>query len=179
MATLANLKHTLVQAATTDTAILSPGRIPLTDAQYAAGFSAFTEGPSWSSYCDFIIPELLYLLAPLEKSNASISVLEIGPGPKSVLGDLPESLRARIRRYTAFEPNALFAGKLEEWLKGNEEMGKNLGSPFAGHKGDIIIHQAPFNVDNDAAIEGSSVEKYDIILFCHSMYGMKPQHKFI
>jgi hypothetical protein len=30
MATLANLKHTLVQAATTDTAILSPGRIPAT-----------------------------------------------------------------------------------------------------------------------------------------------------
>ncbi|KAL1798134.1 hypothetical protein ACET3X_002171 [Alternaria dauci] len=180
MATLTTLKHTLTQAATTTAPTFSSTRLPLTSAQYASGFSSFTQGPGWSIYHDFIIPELSYLLAPLEKSDAVISVLEIGPGPKSVFGYLPEKLRAKIGRYTAFEPNALFAEELGEWGKVDGEMGKSLGEWSLGRKCRTVIHQAPFEVDDDnTTVEDDGIEKYDIILFCHSMYGMKPQRKFI
>ena len=45
------------------------------------------------------------------------------------------------------------------------------------------IHRIPFVLeDNIGGGPGSGTsddEKYDVILFCHSMYGMKPKHKFI
>jgi adenine phosphoribosyltransferase len=48
------------------------------------------------------------------------------------------------------------------------------------------IHRIPFVLEDNigsGACTGTGASdnngKYDIILFCHSMYGMKPQHKFI
>jgi adenine phosphoribosyltransferase/phosphomevalonate kinase len=177
MATLGSLKRALVQGANTTTSIPSP-RDPLANEQYAAGFEAFVQGPGWTTYRDFIIPELAYLLAPLYGGDASISVLEIGPGPRSVLGYLPESLRSKIGKYTAFEPNTLFASKLEEWLEIGKETDAETKSPFVGLGTDPIIHHTSFDL-KDNETNGSNIEKYDFVLFCHSMYGMKPQRRFI
>ncbi|CAG5166451.1 uncharacterized protein ALTATR162_LOCUS6927 [Alternaria atra] len=173
MATLTNLKRALILNA--NAIISSSPRNSLTDEQYAAGFDAFIQGHGWATYRDFIIPELSYLLAPLHKSNALVSVLEIGPGPKSVFGHLPESLRRKIGTYTAFEPNLLFALQLKKFLSSDGKSGTMSNAPFVGLENGPTIHQAPFGSDDEMA----RIKKYDIILFCHSMYGMKPQHKFI
>lgn len=130
------------------------------------------------TYRDFIIPQLSQLLAPLFNSRIDISALEIGPGPKSLIGYLPGRLRRKVRRYTAFEPNVLFATRLEEWLGSTFET----ESPLPCLDSPPDIHRIPFVLeDNIGTGTGTSSDngKYDIILFCHSMYGMKPKHKFI
>ncbi|KAI4682533.1 hypothetical protein J4E81_009608 [Alternaria sp. BMP 2799] len=177
MATLDYLKKALVRSANIKPPVTSP-REPLTDEQYAAGFETFVQGPSWAIYHDFIIPELSYLLAPAHQSNKLISFLEIGPGPKSILGHLRRSLRKRIGKYNAFEPNVLFASKLEDWLQGHEKTGTTSKAPFPCLESDPVIYRTRFDPDGDTP-SGADIEKYDIVLFCHSMYGMKPQDQFI
>ncbi|KAL7820895.1 hypothetical protein V8C26DRAFT_419191 [Trichoderma gracile] len=86
MATLEALREALRQKATSPTK-------PLTDEQYSAGFDILLHGPGWTSYQDFIVPQLTQLLTPLCNSRACVSVLEVGPGPKSMLGHLPDDLR--------------------------------------------------------------------------------------
>jgi hypothetical protein len=171
MATLNNLKQALARSANVAAASEPNPQKPLTDEQYAAGFEAFVQGPSWATYRDFIIPELAYLFAPLHQSDALVSVLEIGPGSRSVIGYLPESLRSKICKYTAFEPNALFASKLGEWLDGEEDLGTMSKAPLVGLESDAIVYQTPFGLEDDAA-SAVDAEKYDIVLFCHSLYGM-------
>ena len=131
-------------------------------------------------YQDFIISQLFQLLAPLFNSRTHISALEIGPGPKSILGYLPGHLRGKVRKYTAFEPNCLFATRLEECLCSTSETESSL--PCLENPPDI--RRMPFvlqdNIGNGTGIgTRNNDEKYDIILFCHSMYGMKPKHRFI
>ncbi|KAF4544061.1 Phosphoribosyl transferase domain protein [Lasiodiplodia theobromae] len=133
MATLESLKRALKQEAK---ATASAPEQPLSETQYSAGFNVLVQDSGWMTYQDFIIPQLSQLLAPLFDSRIHISALEIGPGPKSVLGYLPDRLRRKIKRYTAFEPNE----------------------------------------DNGGC---SDDKKFDIILFCHSLYSMKPKRKFI
>ncbi|KAJ4344351.1 uncharacterized protein N0V89_012091 [Didymosphaeria variabile] len=175
MATIDSLKQALRQEAK---ATASPSRQPLSDTQYSAGFDVLIQGLGWMTYQDFIIPQLSQLVAPLFNSQIHISVLEIGPGPKSVLGYLPDHLRRKIGRYTAFEPNSLFAKMLEEWLTSETK------SPLPYLEKPPDIRQTPFIPDGDAG-NGTSVgtshddEKYDVVLFCHSMYGMRPKRKFI
>ena len=177
MATLDSLKQTLRQKAK---ATASSPKQPLSDAQYSAGFDILVRGSGWMTYQDFIIPQLSQLLAPLFKSRVHISALEIGPGPKSVFGCLPRSLRRKIRKYTAFEPNSLFATRLEEWLGSTSEK----ESPLLCLENPPDIRRIPFVLpDNIGSVTSTGTsdddETYDIILFCHSMYGMKPKHKFI
>jgi hypothetical protein len=124
------------------------------------------------------IPQLSQLLGPLFNSRIHISVLEIRPGLKSALGYLPDRLGRNVRRCTAFEPNGLFATRLEEWLCSTSEM----ESPLASPESPPDIHRIPFVLeDNIWAGTGTGTsnddEKYDVILFCHSMYGMKPKHR--
>jgi adenine phosphoribosyltransferase len=177
MATLDSLKRALRQKAK---ATASSPKQPLSDTQYSAGFDILVRGSGWRTYQDFIIPQLSQLLAPLCNSRIHISALEIGPGPKSLLGYLPGRLRRKVRRYTAFEPNGLFATRLEEWLGSTSETESPL--PCLGSPPDI--HRIPFVLEDNIG-SGTSTstsdddEKYDIILFCHSMYGMKPKHRFI
>lgn len=175
MATLDSLKRALRQKAM---ATASSPKQPLSDTQYSAGFDTLVQGSGWMTYHDFIIPQLSQLLAPLFNSRIHISALEIGPGPKSLLGYLPSHLRRKVRRYTAFEPNGLFATRLEEWLCSTFET----GSPLPCLESPPEIHRIPFVLEeNIGSGTGTSNdnEKYDIILFCHSMYGMKPKHRFI
>lgn len=173
MATLDSLKQALRQKAK---ATASSPKQPLSDTQYSAGFDILMRGSGWITYQDFIIPQLSQLLAPLFNSRNSISALEIGPGPKSLLGYLPGHLRRKVRKYTAFEPNGLFATRLEEWLCSTSET----ESPLLCLENPPDIHRSPFilqdSIGNDTSNDD---EKYDIILFCHSMYGMKPKRRFI
>lgn len=177
MATLDSLKQALRQKA--EATASSPKQL-LSDTQYSAGFDILVQGSGWITYQDFIIPQLSQLLAPLFKSRIRISALEIGPGPKSILGYLPGLLRRKVRKYTAFEPNGLFATALEEWLCSSSET----EPPLPCLENPPKINRIPFGLQDNIG-SGTSTgtrdgdEKYDIILFCHSMYGMKPKHSFI
>ena len=175
MATLDSLKGALRQKAAATT---SSPKQPLSDAQYSAGFGILVQGSGWTTYQDFIIPQLTQLLIPLFNSRTRISALEIGPGSKSLFGYLPGRLRQKVKRYTAFEPNGLFAATLEEWLCSTSET----DSPLPCLESPPDIRRVPFVLKNDVGSDidkSDDDEKYDIILFCHSMYGMKPKHRFI
>ena len=177
MATLDSLKQALRQKAIATT---SSSKQLLSDTQYSAGFDILMQGSEWMTYQSFVIPQLSQLLAPLFRSRVHIAALEIGPGPKSLLGYLPGHLRRKVREYTAFEPNGLFASKLEEWLCSTPEM----ESPLPSLKKPPNIHRIPFVLQDDirstiSTNTRNNDEKFDIILFCHSMYGMKPKHRFI
>ncbi|PON25121.1 hypothetical protein TGAM01_v206202 [Trichoderma gamsii] len=174
MTTLQSLEKALRQAATAP----SSREQPLSDAQYSTGLNFFTTGSGWAAYQKFIIPQLSKVLAPLFKSRSRVSVLEIGPGPKSVLAYLPRQLRQKIKRYVAHEPNRLFATNLQEWLSFSAEGGPPL--PCLESLSDI--RRVPFVPGNDTnmnAITNDGDEKFDVILFCHSLYDMKPERKFI
>jgi adenine phosphoribosyltransferase len=168
MATLESLKHALRQAAKPAT---TATRQALSDTEYSTALDILLQGSEWVTYEDFIIPQLCQLITPLLKSHAQISVLEVGPGPKSVLGYLPGRFRRRIESYTAFEPNVLFSTQLEEWLLTFSESESRLPCLQRPPK----VHQIPFTLDQCKDGE----DKYDVILFCHSMYGMKPKRKFM
>ncbi|KAL6808374.1 hypothetical protein V8C40DRAFT_285718 [Trichoderma camerunense] len=179
MATLDTLKQTLRQTAR---ATASYAAQPLSQLQYSAGFDVLVQGSGWMTYQDFIVPQLSSLLERLFNSRVHISVLEIGPGPKSVLGYLPYHVRRRITRYVAFEPNDLFAVRLDEWFHPNS--GTECPLPCLELRPDI--HRIPFAPDNDnkntrssTSIGTSDDGKFDVVLFCHSMYGMTPKRRFI
>lgn len=177
MATLDSLKRILRQKAIATTSSLTQ---PLSDSQYSAGFDILVRGPGRMTYQEFIIPQLYLLLAPLFNSRVRISALEVGPGPKSAFGYLPGYLRRKVSRYAAFEPNDVFATRLEEWLSFTSEK----ESPLPCLESPPDIHRIPFILDSNTRIGTSigasdSAEKFDVILFCHSLYGLKPKHRFI
>lgn len=176
MATLESLKRALRQKVT-ETAASSPKQ-SLSDAQYSAGLDILAWDAEWKTYPDFIIPQLSQVLASLFKWHRNISALEIGPGPQSLLACLPGHLRRKIRSYTAFEPNDLFATRLEEWLCSKSGMWSSLPcleSP-------PIIHRTPFVLEDEVGsvtATRSEDNKYDIILFRHRMYGTKSKRKLV
>jgi len=180
MATLDTLKRTLRKKAAETAPLLPSSTQRLSDSQYKAGFDILMQDHGQTTYQDFIVPKLSQLLAPLFHSRPAISVLEVGPGPKSVLGYLPSDLRRKIKRYAAFEPNNLFASELQEWLCSSPKT----ESPLPCLEGLPDIKRAPF-VSNSNTKTGGSVgaegiaEAFDVVLFCHSLYGMKPKHEFI
>ncbi|KAJ0413040.1 hypothetical protein BJY00DRAFT_297516 [Aspergillus carlsbadensis] len=167
MATLRLLKQTLREKATE---IPPSSRHSLSDTEYRNAFDIVRTG-SRETYHEFIVPQLSELLA---KFDNPISLLEIGPGPKSILGCLPEQQRRGIKRYTAYEPNGLFAARLEEWL-GRTLEGQGCGVPLPGLEDESKIHRARFPPRNAGDRVGVD-ETFDVILFCHSLYGMDPKH---
>jgi adenine phosphoribosyltransferase len=180
MATLDTLKRTLRKKAA-ETAPSPPSSTQrLSDSQYKAGFDILMQDHGRTTYQDFVVPQLSQLLAPLFHSRPGISVLEVGPGPKSVLGYLPSDLRRKIKRYAAFEPNNLFAAELQEWLCSSPQT----ESPLPCLEGLPGIKRAPFIPNSNTKTGGSvgaegGAEAFDVVLFCHSLYGMKPKHEFI
>jgi hypothetical protein len=137
---------------------------PLSDIQYREGFDMFLQYLGREMYEQFTIPQLSQQIVDL--SCSEISVLEIGPGPKSFLAYLPGSLRQRSTKYTAFEPNSLLCEQLREWLSTAEV------APFPSSKA-TVVHQKPFG--SDTCTDG----RYNVILFCHSLYGMASQVGFV
>ncbi|KAJ5935047.1 hypothetical protein N7466_004594 [Penicillium verhagenii] len=175
MATLNSLKETLWRKASIPTSLSME---LLSDEQYSTGFDILVQGSGWRIYRDFIIPHLSHLLAPLFNSRDGdrISVMEVGPGQISVLEYLPLHLRKRISKYSAFEPNKLYATRLEERLCSKSETGYRL---LPGLESPPSIRRAPFVLYSvkESDLDGS--EKFDVILFCHSMYGMADKEKVI
>lgn len=143
---------------------------PLTESQYSIGLETITEGAGQNTYRQFILPQLAQLLA-LFPPQHEISILEVGPGPKSVLGRLPNASTRRIKGYTAFEPNESFAASLEDWLSATPERTAPLPSLSRPPK----IHREPFHQGSQTEKD----EKFNVVLFCHSMYGMKDRDKII
>ncbi|KAJ5627334.1 hypothetical protein N7528_004761 [Penicillium herquei] len=179
MTTLTALKGALHEKAME----MSPGkRRSLSDEEYRAGFNIILQEPGWSIYRDFIIPQLTKQVASLVQSREKIDVLEIGPGPNTILGYLPSSLRRRIRKYTAFEPNVTFARELEESLSSSTLEEENVFTCLDSIAG---IRREPFDmkaihhddVDNPGLLE--SDQKFDLVLFCHSLYGTGNNSKLI
>ena len=173
MTTLNSLKQALRQEPTASTQ-------PLSDTQYDAGFDILVQGLGWKTYEDFIVPQLSQLLAHLVNLRTNISVLEIGPGPRSVLGYLHSHVRRKIKSYTALEPNGLFATRLAEQLcsgPGTEPLLPCLENPPGIHRIPFDLHLNTGNGTDSSARHTNG--KYDIILFCHSMYGMKPERDFV
>lgn len=168
MVTLQSLKG-ILQSKTSS--MTTSSRQTLSDTQYGTGFEIVVQGST--SYRNFIFPQLTRLLAPLLDSRDRISVLEIGPGPKSVLGSLPDYQRRKIRHYEAFEPNQLFGESLEAWFS----VDAKAQSRFPCLEDPPTIHRLPFDPQRSTC-NGSSSDmhegdrRYDVILFCHSMYGM-------
>ncbi|KAK4443287.1 hypothetical protein QBC34DRAFT_337219 [Podospora aff. communis PSN243] len=170
MASIDTLKQALKDASSSVPGAAAAYKRLLTDAEYASGFDTFKRGVGWATYQNFIIPQLSSLLAPLMSARTSISVLEIGPGPESVLGYLPDHQRRKITGYTAFEPMTLFATKLQEWFQTK--------APMPSLEAPPKIHQAPFPANSQDASQTND-NKYDIIIFCHSMYGMPDKHSAV
>jgi adenine phosphoribosyltransferase len=179
MATIDSLKLSLRRQAK---ATAPSDHHPLSDDEYSDAFHILLQGRGWSSYQNFVIPQLSQLLTPLFDCRVGASVLEIGPGPKTVLEYLPERLRRKIAEYTALEPNGLFATRLEASLC---QASSQAALPLPCLKASPTIHRTPFLAGPEAAITTSTAAgvldgaKFDLILFCHSMYGMKPKHAFL
>ncbi|KAJ4258208.1 hypothetical protein NW762_008355 [Fusarium torreyae] len=169
MATLNTLKRALRQKLDNTTSLTRA----LSNAQYSDGLDLLVHDAGLEVYQDFVIPQLSLLLAPLFNSRNQISVLEIGPGPKSV-GHLPSPLKPKIGKYTAFEPNLLFAARLEEWLNVSSEAGSSLPCLKS-----IVVHRKPFSLNSGTSAMEDTDEKFHVILFCHSMYGMNPKQPYI
>ncbi|KAK4160291.1 adenine phosphoribosyltransferase [Cladorrhinum sp. PSN259] len=168
MATLDALKSAL-RAATPS----SCKRCPLSHEEYSVGFSILASRPqsiggSPSAYEKFITPQLTQILVNLTNSNGHLSILEVGPGPKSILESVPEPLRRKINHYLAFEPNFLFAKTLADSL-----LRPDPAFPCLHSTPDI--RKVPFTLRTCSQVDG----KFDLILFGHSMYGMKPKSSFI
>ncbi|KAK3997993.1 hypothetical protein QBC44DRAFT_314749 [Cladorrhinum sp. PSN332] len=164
MATLDGLKLAL-RAATPS----SCERRQLSDEEYSAGFDMLARSSQFVN-AEFTISQLSELLSQLAKFKNPISILEVGPGPKTVLSLVPENLRRKIHRYVAFEPNKVFATALEESLAAVE------GGFFPCLANRPDIRQDQFTLQTKFE---SEAEKFDLILFCHSMYGMKPESDYI
>ncbi|KAM7187269.1 hypothetical protein V8F20_011024 [Naviculisporaceae sp. PSN 640] len=194
MATLDKLKKVLRRTgvhptSTQERESSSTVKKPLTDEEYFEGFQLFfKKGGGRITYDDFIRPQISKCLDRLacSRPRGVISVLEIGPGPESILGLLPEQQRRRVVRYDAFEPKEIHASRLETWLASGGDFSSK---PFPALLCSPRVHHHCFRVREDGqedheglcCVTGSatSTAKYDLVIFCHSMYGMRPKSAFI
>ena len=149
---------------------------PLSHEQYNAGYDIVTNGKGRLAYSHFISPQLSKLLSYPE--SRTTSVLEIGPGPRSVLAHIPYHTRQSIKKYAAFEPNDIFATFLESRL------GRcNQGTPLLPClEKPVDVRRMAFTADGTPRVgsDGDGCkDAFDVIIFCHSMYGMKPKKAFL
>lgn len=173
MTTLEHLKRDLKYEAP-DIEISQPAvKHPLTDEQYSAGYHIIAKSSGQNAYHDFIIPQLSLVLEKLLETRSSLSILEVGPGPKSIIGRLPGYLQRRVSTYSAFEPNVLFASELEESLRARSEVGHH-PLPCLETPPDIV--RASFQPRENTSSERQ--KEFDVALFCHSMYSMT-KHKAV
>jgi hypothetical protein len=149
----------------------------LSDAQYSDGFQVVSASPKDGIYADFVLPRLESILTSNSCSIEGLSILEIGPGPESVLTCLPHHLRKAVKKYTAYEPNHVFAEKLKTSL----DLSSCRENLFPSLKSAAVVHEFKFHpeVKRTNDVLQSEDTSFDIILFCHSLYGLKPQSEYI
>ncbi|KAL8388771.1 hypothetical protein RB599_010095 [Gaeumannomyces hyphopodioides] len=144
-------------------------RAGLSDLQYSQAHHVIRTAES-GSYNDFIFPQLSYLVAALPGQDGGLSVLEIGPGPETALASMPDlGTRRRVVKYEAYECNSSFAEQLEAGLRPR--------SKLPGLERPPTVHRRPFDLDLD--IFSCEKPKFDLVLFCRSMYGMNPKARFV
>ncbi|KAL7756287.1 hypothetical protein ACKLNR_013280 [Fusarium oxysporum f. sp. zingiberi] len=161
MATLNALKKALKKVSDEAT------RKPLNHEEYDDGLSLLAQASGEQTYQKtFTILQLSELITSLSARD-EISVLEIGPGPESVLGQLPAILRKRITKYVTLEPSFQYTQSLTRWLSPMED---ERPLPSLKHS---LVRPAPFTP------ESCKGQNYDVILFCHSLYGLKRKEKII
>lgn len=85
---------------------------------------------------------------------------------------LPSHLTQNINKYTAFEPNDSYATELEEWLPNISDA----KSPFHCLEHPPDIRRTPFTLE---ACADDDLGHFNLVLFCHSMYGLSPKRDFI
>ncbi|KAG5793044.1 hypothetical protein H9Q69_007918 [Fusarium xylarioides] len=142
-------------------------RKPLNDKEYDDSLSLFAEASDEQTYRkNFMIPQLSELITSLSTRD-EISVLEIGPGPESVLGHLPTTLRKRITKYVALEPSFQYTQSLQRWLSPKE-----IERPFPSSN-HTLVRPASFIKQRCPG------EKYDVILFCRGLYGLKNKEEIL
>ncbi|KAF2754343.1 hypothetical protein EJ05DRAFT_457152 [Pseudovirgaria hyperparasitica] len=149
-------------------------RRPLTDEEYGNGFAIIRNGSGALIYENFIVPQLSRVTSYLLKFQTSLTCLEVGPGPRSVLGALPLDVRRSITKFDVFEPNVLFALELQEWL----EPTTGIDPPFPSLCDKSTIHVERFGIDSRPSI-ANSTPQYNLILFCQSLYGLSPKHEVV
>ncbi|KAL8362969.1 hypothetical protein RB601_008979 [Gaeumannomyces tritici] len=144
-------------------------RACLSDLQYSQAHRIIRIAES-GNYNNFIFPQLSSLLATLPGQGGELSVLEIGPGPETTIASMPDlGTRRRVVKYEAYERNGLFAEHLEAGLQSRSKL-PGLECPPA-------VHRQPFSLDLD--IFSQEKPKFDLVLFCRSMYGMNPKARFV
>ena len=169
MADIETLKQALLRKVTDSVGDI-PSKQILSELQYSDGLSLVAQTSGWTAYQNFIIPQLSRLLERCIHDRKQVSLLEVGPGPKSIIGFLPAHLRRGIEKYVVFEPNSLFASQLSDWLHSSS----GIEDPLPSLKAPPTIYQSRFFPG-----QGETSGKFDIVLFCHSMYGLRPARLFI
>ncbi|RAK72133.1 phosphoribosyl transferase domain protein [Aspergillus fijiensis CBS 313.89] len=138
--------------------------------QRAASVTLDTESPT-DQY--LTTTHLTQLLNPLFDSRDHVSVLEIRPGPKSILHYLSPRLRRKVWRYTAIEPEDSSATILEEWLHSTSKTESPLPcleSPPNIRR--ISLDMAFPTLTGAMPVAYNSKERFDIIFFSHGTHSV-------
>ncbi|PYH83047.1 phosphoribosyl transferase domain protein [Aspergillus uvarum CBS 121591] len=135
--------------------------------------ASVTLDPESPIYQYLFTAHLTQLLNPLFDSRDHVSVLEIRPGPKSILHYFSPRLRRKVSRYTAIEPDDRSATRLEEWLHSPSEM----GSPLPCLEIPPNIRRIPLNtafptLSGTRPVAYDSKEKFDVIFFSHETHSV-------
>lgn len=170
MATLSELKRALREASTP--------RPSLSKGQYNAALEQSMQVARWTPD-ESLILQLSRLLAPLLNSRTSISVLDLWPGPKSILAELPDHLRRKISFYTAVELNDTYFEQLSDWLARPE----TTECPLPRLKPGNLVQQTTPATGNMLEcrefLPTNEFDKvFDVVLFSDSTHGMGPRQAF-
>lgn len=170
MATLSELKRALREVSIT--------RPPLPKGRYNAALEQSMQFAQWTPD-ENLIPQLSQLLAPLLNSRTSISVLDIWPGPKSILAELSDHLRRKISVYTAVGLNATYFERLSDWLANPEKM----ECPLPRLRPANLVQQTTPAAENllecrELLSTNGFAKVFDVVLFSDSTHGMGPPLEF-
>ncbi|KAI4601820.1 hypothetical protein KJ359_010684 [Pestalotiopsis sp. 9143b] len=170
MATLSELKRALREVSTP--------RPSLSKGQYNAALEQSMQVARWTPD-ESLILQLSRLLAPLLNSRTSISVLDLWPGPKSILAELPDHLRRKISFYTAVELNDTYFEQLSDWLARPE----TTECPLPRLKPGNLVQQTTPATGNMLEcrefLPTNEFDKvFDVVLFSDSTHGMGPRQAF-
>eukprot|EP00899_Mesostigma_viride_P018322 jgi/Mesvir1/26491/Mv16157-RA.1 len=128
----------------------------LTQEEYARCYRAWTRFAA-AEY-EAMVEGLAGELDRAFPSPVTFSLLDVGAGPASLAARLPARIRDRVRRFGAYEPHAGFAASL---------------ACSVGDALPLVKAPAIATVPFGEAVGAEPVrERWDVVLFSHSLYGM-------